>query len=107
MSTIEQSIAQFAKEHGIDATSLSSLVDFLVNAANKSPELHTIMTTGTEQQREAAISAGVENWFRQSTAFFQELLDNTTPRAKQYREEIYRSLKDGTPIDPVAAGITG
>lgn len=92
MSAVEQSIEAFAKQHNVDAQSVSSLVSFFSRAISQSAELRSIFMSDNEQAKEAAISEGVQSWYRQSQAFYKELLDNKTKRAQQYREEIHASL---------------
>lgn len=92
MSPTEQSIEAFAKQHNLDAQSVSSLVSFFSRAISQSAELRSILMSDNELAKEAAYTAGVQSWHRQSQAFYKELLDNKTKRAQQYREEIYASL---------------
>lgn len=86
-------IEKFAREHNVDTASVASLLDFFQRAASRSDDIKQALLSDNKQVQEAAVTAGVKRWHEQSQAFYQELLDNETPRAKQYRDEIYTSLK--------------
>jgi len=92
MTTPQHLIDALVAQTGCDPISAKSLTDFILNAAARNPEIQQALTHANASVRQAAVEAGVQAWFRQGQAFYQELLENKTERAKQHREAIYQSV---------------
>lgn len=84
--------AAIAQQFNVSEASVQSFLDFFRAAMEKSPELRQIAETGSDAEKEAAMMAGIKAWHERGQAFYQELLDNVTPRAQAWREEIRKSV---------------
>lgn len=84
--------ATIAQQFNVSESSLQSFLDFFRTAMEKSPELRQIAESGSDAEKTAAMTAGLKAWHERGQAFYQELLENVTPRAKMWREEIRQSV---------------
>lgn len=94
-------IAKFAAEFNVSQDALQSLLSFLIRKIEGNDGLKAAFFANPD----AVIKAGVENWHRQSTEFFAELLENKTEAARAIRENIAHDVwvtarrKAGLPIE--------
>jgi len=76
-----KTIAEQAAALGVDENNLSGLLDFLKrNILNNPQALEAFHKNPGE-----VIRQGVEAWTKKGVEFYNELLENKTERAKEYR----------------------
>jgi hypothetical protein len=80
-------IQAFAQANNLDANALESLVSYLRRAIERPAAQKAMEANPSEFLR-----AGVEAWNRMGQAFYQELLEGTTPRSIEYRKAIAQSV---------------
>lgn len=76
-------IKEFAAAYGLNPESVSNLIDFLARHA-ATPQGIALLRTDSDQ----FMRIGVEEWHKQGTAFYTELLENKTANAKKVRRQI-------------------
>lgn len=80
-------IQAMAKQFGVDANSLTSLVGFLRDNLSK-PDVAEIFATATPDHQDLIIRQGVKAWRDRSEKIFTELLENRTEWAQEARKQI-------------------
>lgn len=81
-------IEEFAKSNGLDLGALNDLIGFLMRNINRNEQNREIFMRNPEE----VIRQGVTAWKEMGEQFFQEMLENKTERAQQYRKEIASSV---------------
>lgn len=80
-------IQEMAKQFGVDAGALKSLVGFLQDNLRK-PDVAEIFASATPEHRDLIIRQGVQAWRDRSELIFTELLENRTEWAQTARQQI-------------------
>lgn len=79
-----KTIAEQAAALGVDENNLSGLLDFLKRNILNNPQA----LEAFHQNPGEVIRQGVEAWTKKGVEFYNELLENKTERAKEYRAMI-------------------
>lgn len=80
-------VKAMAKEFGVDAGSLQSLLGFLQDNLSK-PDVAEIFANATPEHQDMIIRQGVKAWHDRSERLFSELLENRTEWAQAARQQI-------------------
>lgn len=95
-----KTIAEQAAALGVDENNLSGLLEFLKRNILNNPEALAMFQKNPGE----VIRQGVEAWMKMGTEFYNELLENKTERAKEYRAMIAEQTwtearrKQGLPV---------
>lgn len=81
--------AKLAKDFNVDPAAMESLVTYLIRNIQRSEENMIAFLADPEK----VMRQGVEAWKKSSDAFFKEMLENTTDRAKTWRNDIISDLQ--------------
>lgn len=78
-------IQKFAADNGLDASALECLMSFLRRVACEHPQEFM-------KDPSAFVASGVKAWHEKGVSFYEELLENKTAKAQEYRAEIAKQV---------------
>lgn len=84
---------QLSAQFGVCPIAARSVLAYLNERIQNVPQFAEIAKNGTDAQRAELMSAGMKAWHEHGQAFYNELLENKTEKAKKYRQMILDEVK--------------